>query len=198
MLLLTDREITTLANRKMYAKVFKSKHTAHGKKYEPVAIHEYMRYMDSKMTPVQVYNCGLVVYNKEPILGCTPDGKVIDPGCTQPFGLIEVKCPETKFLVTPMDACSDNTFCCEKADGQCKLKVNHAYYAQIQGQMGIAAANWCDFIVYTKKGMSIERIPFDPHYWAELETKLVSYYYNHFIDFAATDFHDGVSGQPNG
>ena len=64
--------------------------------------------MNSKMTPVQVYNCGLVVYKKEPILGCTPDGKVIDSRCTQPFGVIEVKCPETKFLVTPMDACSDN------------------------------------------------------------------------------------------
>lgn len=137
--------------------------------------------------PVDVYKCGLVVSQKEPTLACTPDGKVIDPGCTEPFGLLEVKCPETKFLVTPLDACSDSNFCCENVDGQCKLKITHPYYAQAQGQMGITGAKWCDFVVYTKKGMSIERIPFDPQYWHELEGKLLLYYYEHFIDFATVE-----------
>lgn len=52
-------------------------------------------------------------------------------------------------------------------NGQCKN--NHAYYTQIQGQMGISEAKWCDFVVFTKKGMSIERISFDAQYWTELE-----------------------------
>jgi hypothetical protein len=142
-------------------------------KYEPVAIHEYIRYMNSTKRPVQVYNSGLVVYKKEPI-----DRKVVDPGCSQPFGVIQVNCPETKFLVTPMNACSDDKCCCENIGGQCKLKANHAYYAQIQGQMGITGAKWRDFIVYTMKGMSIERIPLNALYWAELENKLITYYYN--------------------
>lgn len=137
--------------------------------------------------PVDVYKCGLVVSKRGPTLACTPDGKVIDPGCTEPFGLLEVKCPETKFLVTPLDACSDSNFCCENVDGQCKLKITHPYYAQVQGQMGITGAKWCDFVVYTKKGMSIERISFDPQYWHELEGKLLLYYYEHFIHVAIVE-----------
>lgn len=84
------------------------------------------------------------------------DGKVFDAGCSKPFGLLEVKCPETKFLVTPLDACSDASFCCENIDGNCKLKVTHPYYAQIQGQMGITGAEWCDFY---QKGNINQEIP---------------------------------------
>ena len=42
-------------------------------------------------------------------------------------------------------------------------------------EMGVTRASWCDFIVYTKKGISVERIAFDPAYWAELRQKLASY-----------------------
>ena len=133
--------------------------------------------------PVQVFKSGLVVYKKEPVLACSPDGKVIDTGCTKQFGLLEVKCPETKFLVTPLEACSDLNFCCQNIDGKCKLKVTHPYYAQVQGQMGITGAEWCDFVVYTKKGISVQRIAFDRQYWHDLERKLLLYYYEHFIDF---------------
>ena len=101
--------------------------------------------------PVEVFKCGLVVYKREPVLACSLDGKVIDSGCSKPFGLLEVKCPETKFLVTPLDACSDNNFCCEIVDGKCKLKVTHPYYAQVQGQLGITGVGWCDFVVYTAR-----------------------------------------------
>ncbi|KAK2548747.1 hypothetical protein P5673_030996 [Acropora cervicornis] len=88
---------------------------------------------------------------------------------SKPFGLLEVKCPETKFLVSPLDACSDPSFCCESIHGKCKLKVAHPYYAQVQEQMGITSADWCDFVIFTKKGMSIEGVPFDPEYWQDLE-----------------------------
>ena len=170
-----QRNLSNFANTLIHPKAFTSRHTSHGIKYEPEAIHAYMMHMNNRSMPVDVYKCGLVVSQKEPTLACTPDGKVIDPGCTEPFGLLEVKCPETKFLVTPLDACSDSNFCCENVDGQCKLKITHPYYAQVQGQMGITGTKWCDFVVYTKKGMSIERIPFDPQYWHELEGKLLLY-----------------------
>ena len=92
--------------------------------------------MDSRHTPVSVYKCGLVVSMKETVLGRTPDSKVTDPGCSQPFGIAEVKCPHSKFLVTPKDACSDPNFCCTYTEGHCKLKTSHPYYSQVQGQMG--------------------------------------------------------------
>ena len=120
-----------------------------------------------------------------PILASSPDAGVVDFGCERHFGLAEVKCPETKFHVTPLEACEDPTFCCEAVNGHCKLKRNHAYFAQVQDQMGVSGAYWCDFIVYTKKGISVERIAFDPAYWAELRQKLASYYFDNFITHAA-------------
>ena len=95
-------------------------------------------------------------------------------------------------MVTPKDACTDVKFCCELTNGQCKLKASHSYYFQIQGQMAITGAKWCDFVVFTKKGMSIERIPFNADFWNELENKLIAYYYDHFIDFAIKDFNESA------
>lgn len=46
-------------------------------------------------------------------LACQPNGKVIDEGCTEPVGILEVKCPHTKFLASPKDACSDPNFYCK-------------------------------------------------------------------------------------
>ena len=141
----------------MCPKTFHSRHTAHGIKYEPVAIDRYHKYMHSQKTPVHVFKSGFVVCTNSPILGCSPDGgKVIDPNCEDPFGLLEVKCPETKFQVSPLDACSDSKFFCERVGNMCKLKRTHAYYAQVQGQMGCTGAQCCDFVVHTKKGMSIQ------------------------------------------
>lgn len=97
--------------------------------------------------PVQVLKSGLLVSLEAPYLGALPDAKVLDAGCSDPFGPSEVKCPETKFLVTPLDACSDSNFFLENTDGQPKLKRNHKYYAQVQGLMGVTGAQWCDFVV---------------------------------------------------
>jgi len=62
---------------------------------------------------------------------------------------------------------------------------DHAFFVQVQGQMGVTGASWCDFIVYTKKGISVERIVFEPDYWAELRQKLSSYYLTHVIKHAS-------------
>ena len=58
------------------------------------------------------------------------------------------------------------------------------FSAQVQGQMAVTGARWCDFIVYTSRGLYVQRITFDPVFWAELNQKLVSNYFNHFIKFA--------------
>jgi len=54
--------------------------------------------------------------------------------------------------------------------------------------MGVSGASWCDFIVYTKKGISVERILFDAASWETLKLKLDTFYFNHFIKTAATEF----------
>ena len=54
----------------------------------------------------------------------------------------------------------------------CRLKRNHAYFTQVQGQMGVTGCEWCDFIVYTSKGLYVERIQFEPQFGVLPETNL--------------------------
>ena len=98
------RNHESFVNSLLHPKPFSSRYTNHGIKYEPVALEQYQKYMHSIRRPVNVLKSGLVVSIDAPYLGASPDGKVIDSGCLMPFGLLEVKCPETKFLVTPLDA----------------------------------------------------------------------------------------------
>ena len=46
-----------------------------------------------------------------------------------------------------------------------ELRENSNYFCQVQGQIAIGERLWCDFVVYTPKGISIEQITFDPEYW---------------------------------
>ena len=62
----------------MHPKSFASRHTSQGIKYDSEAIHAYVKQMNSRSMPVQVFRSGLIVYQKEPVLACSPDGKVID------------------------------------------------------------------------------------------------------------------------
>ena len=144
---------------------------------------------------VDVKESGLFVSPKLYILGCSPDGKVIDLNSGSDgdaFGLLEIKCPISKFAVSPVDACSDSRFYLQMQDNKPKLKKDHEYYDQVQGQMGLTGAKWCNFVVYTKAGMNIDRIPFDDEYWKQLCAKLCAVYFTHFLPIA-TKFKSGSS-----
>ena len=182
------RNYASLVNNLLHPKPFTSKQTEHGKTYEPVALKEYGKYMFATRNPVTVFKSGLVVSMACPILAASPDGKVIDHSCSKPFGLVEVKCPFSKFHVSPLDACADESFFAENVNGQPRLKRGHQYYFQIQGQLAVTGASWCDFVIYTSKGMSVERITFDPQFWDTLNECLKNCYLNHFIEPAALEF----------
>ena len=72
----------------------------------------------------------------------------------------------------------DKKFHVELRDGMPHLKEKHSngYYSQIQMAMGLSQLKFCDFIVYSFKGMIIIRIPFSEIYFIKLTEKL-----NHFF-----------------
>ena len=57
--------------------------------------------MHKRRLPVQVLPCSFVISKEYPILGVFPDARVVDPGCKDHFGPAGVKCPYTKFHVSP-------------------------------------------------------------------------------------------------
>ena len=99
---------------------------------------------------------GFLVCQDHPFLGASPEGTIYDPTHPDPYGFLEVKC---SYSHRPEEACSDPLFCWElRGDSKVSLKRGHEYYCQIQGQMAIGSRSWYDFVVYTSKGINIERI----------------------------------------
>ncbi len=53
------------------------------------------------------------------------------------------------------------------------------YYSKVQGQMGVTKQKWRYFVIYTVKGVSVERIRFDSDFWEkELVPKLTNFFDN--------------------
>ena len=159
---------------------FSTRATMYGIENEPVAVNKYIEHQRRYCHPdISVSSSGFLISTTYPFLGASPDGAVYDPSNTsQPFGFLEVKCPYSARTVTPTDACAISGFCCilDPGTGQLKLKENHAYYCQVQGQMAIGERPWCDFVIFTSKGISIQRIDFNEKFWKDLFTKLSTFY----------------------
>ena len=146
--------------------------------HEPIAIQHYSKFMASKGHTVQVETSGLVVDVVNYIFGATPDGKVYDQSETNPYGILEVKCSEEYQNNDPRDIIFiSKSSCLEIVDEKIKLKKDHSYYAQVQMQLAITTQSWCDFILFTKKGLVIDRVHYDADYWSKLQDNLVRFYF---------------------
>lgn len=77
----------------------------------------------------------------------------------------------------------DAQFCCEIQDTKLRLKRDHAYYIQVHGQMVLIGTKWCDFVVYTFKGLHVERIMYDGIFWDGILKKLMAFYFEKFLPF---------------
>ena len=92
------------------------------------------------------------------------------------FGLLEIKCPISKKKLTPLEIVEDPKFYVGFSEGQPFLKESHKYYTQVQMAMGLSQADFCDFVVYTFKGMIIIRVPFDLERFKNIVDKLSTFY----------------------
>ena len=135
---------------------FVSLATEYGKNSESTALEEYRA---SRIhTNITICSAGFVIYKEMPYLGATPDAYIHDPKREEQYGLIEIKCPYKYRKVSPEDACSNSDFCSILCEKRICLKRNHPYYSQIQGQLAIITGrSWCDFFIYTKQGIAVEK-----------------------------------------
>lgn len=54
------------------------------------------------------------------------------------------------------------------SNGTMSLKEDHAYYYQVQTQMNVCKLTYCDFVVWTEKGIAIQRIAKDTQFFRVL------------------------------
>jgi hypothetical protein len=182
----TSRKPTTppdsLVMRIIQPIFFSKPATTYGVEKEECAAKEYMTYQNNNGHPEIVMTASGVIINPLwSFLGASPDGAIYDPlHLQEPFGFLEIKCPYSARNLTPAEACAKSGFCCRlTSTGQLELKETHQYYAQVQGQMALGERPWCDFVLFTLKGISVQRICFNETYWTtKLLPKLTSFYDN--------------------
>ena len=134
----------------IHPKQFTSAPTSYGLSNEKRAIEKYVQ-----LSGNHVHDCGFIVNSSFPSLGASPDGKVCSKGVT---GLIEVKCPYSARDMTLDEAVMNRDFCLEISNNEKHLRENHHYYFQVQGQLMVSGAEFCDFVVFTRKDFNIHRI----------------------------------------
>lgn len=162
------------------AKPFSSAATSYGSCNEKVA-----RQLYSKKTNYHVHDCGLVINPAFPFLGASPDGKVCDDGNC---GILEIKCPfslRDKKLDDAVNSGGSNLFL-ERREGRLALKHSHVYWYQVQGQLLITNAQFCDFVTFTRCDLNIERIEPHPETQTLILQKLTDIYVKHVKPFLSS------------
>ena len=82
------------------------------------------------------------VNGRYPGIRATPDGLLFDAH-TNSRGVLEIKCPKSLQSVAPcefadhLSAKQVKAFCLQKSPDGLLLKTNHAYYYQMQLQVGV-------------------------------------------------------------
>lgn len=152
---------------------------AWGIKHESSACAAYLKYMQSNVhKDATTSECGFIIHPTMGWLGASPDALVTDPSSSLQSGIAEFKCPFSKKDQTLSEACSDPNFYFSFQNGSFQLKRDHCYYHQVQLQLfvGMDIYHWCDFCVYTTKGIGIERIWLDTAWCNTCIPELESYF----------------------
>lgn len=160
----TESSLNTIANEIVFKKPIHTIAMSHGCRYESVALQLYIR-----QSSLDCVKSGLIVHPEFPFLGASPDALVGNEG------LLEIKCPyKTRNLAIKNAHLG-------YLDTNGNLKKTHNYFFQIQGLLEITGRGWCDFMIYTHKDFSIERIYRNKDIFNTLLPKLKAFYYYHVL-----------------
>ena len=61
------------------------------------------------------------------------------------------------------------------------LPPDHAYYAQVQGEMAVLDIEWCDFVLFSNDKVGVDQIVADYDYWMDLLEKFEQFYLQHVL-----------------
>ncbi|XP_066288919.1 uncharacterized protein [Branchiostoma lanceolatum] len=148
---------------------FASDATDWGQCHEATGRDEYIEKMMESHEGFVTFDSGFHINNEWPYLGATPDGLVECKCCGK--GVCEIKCPFNAKDLPPTDLVNTRNFCLKETDHTIHLDQSHTYYYQVQAQMFICDVEYCDFVVWTKKGVYIERILPNAEFWSNMTLK---------------------------
>jgi len=146
----------------------------YGRLTEPIARKAYDLLCRDSHSNLRVTECGLFVDVDRAFLCASPDGLVTCDCCGE--GLLEIKCPKTCEDTDPKE--SGLSYLVD-SNGKLELKRNHTHFSQVQMQMGVVGRQWCDFLVYSRAGYFLQRIPFDATFWQSVQCKCDQFFGEH-------------------
>lgn len=168
-------DVSKLVERLKSTKYVQTEAMRSGLAKEPEAATKYCSLKNNK---VNMYPCGCIVSCSAPWLAASPDKKVYDPTKEDPFGLLEIKCPECATV-------SQHECLKENEEGRLQLKRNHNYFYQILCQLAVTGMPWCDFFMWCSKDNSshCETIYFAEYsdMWQDAKDKVDTFYFEHFL-----------------
>lgn len=95
----------------------------------------------------------------------------------QCFFSVNFRCPQNKQDEVSLRMCAgDQGFCLIKDGDDVKLDRNHSYYYQVQAQLHIVGAEYCDFVVWNKNDIFVERILPDNELWDNAIPKVQEFF----------------------
>ena len=108
---------------------------------------EKARLKYEEVTGLEAKKCGIFIHRKFPFCGASPDAWL-----EEGKGIVEIKCP---FLIKdkiPTDfsgltGAQINAFPCYVKDSKLCLKLSHKYFYQVQFQLMVTGAEYCDFVI---------------------------------------------------
>lgn len=187
----------------LYQKSFNTAGTEYGRSKECVAIAKLQEKLGLK-----VEKAGFFVYSKNGCFGASPDGNYIlfffyscqitprilyynlyifmgIQGLVGYTHVVEVKClyGVKKLGISLHEATEKKKTCLEIVDGELRLKRNHSYWFQIQGQMNITERPYCYFVVYVDDSQDIflEEVERDEEEWTKVIYPALESFYNNCI-----------------
>ena len=173
---LSNSKLAPLVKLMLYSPFKGNANTRYGLAQESFTLLEYELEQSKQGMNIHVAKSGLVISSDHPFLAASLDGIVMMDG--EAIGLVEVK----NLLRTKLEeAARGKNFCLEMVNNQLRLKPNHDYYYQCQGQLLVCAMDWVDFVVRCTDTyqLSIERIHRDPRLQSEMVSKLSAFYFKH-------------------
>lgn len=102
----------------------------------------------------------------------------IDAKNLKQHGIVEYKCPFSLAEKCPSDGVP---YCTPEL----KLKRTHHYYYQVQGCMALTTTAWCDFVIWTPRGIHV--------HWDAVKPKLHDFYFKAVLPELASPRH--ITGQ---
>ena len=152
----------------------------YGRDMESEALKKYVEYQNNlSHININIQAVGLIVSQEKVFLGASPDSFVSCDCCGD--GVVEIKCPES-LRPTPTNPTPSvlSAHCLTKVNGTMHLSMQHNYYSQVQGLLAICG-KLCDFVVYNRTDIFVERISFNDTYWMEMQDCLVDFFITYMI-----------------